>query len=401
MKKAATMTMVLMEEQGAGRETDIMDRKKETEMLKRLEWLGGGGEYEEPYAALDVEDFVGLKRLESFGFTGWDCFDGRLEKVLRTVSGTLRELTMGYNIGIHPDGFSTLSQAPREEKGVDDDRDIVVDDGDGKFVLVRLESLVSYGTDPIDDYLVEFVKHCPNLRKFEAWLLDIDVQADVWDTRDPLRGDLEYYQPDSMGLAYNLRNYCPKLDTLVLTYPMRVHHINTLVRFGWTGGLRKLHIKVKGPEVGLASAIIQHAATLEDLRIVQERGHEDAAIYLHLLVECSRLTSFELQINTLRDDQNVLGALKGQRWGCRDLQRLELTLLRWANQNYTVIGALGASSVLSIMGWERLQKRDRDPKTLDRMDPAKLLRVLTLVEHQRLDHLQMLVWGHSSFKRSI
>ncbi|KAF9097508.1 hypothetical protein BGX23_008586 [Mortierella sp. AD031] len=308
---------------------------------------------------------------------------------------------MGYNTGIHLDGFLTLSQAPRGEKGVDDDRDIVVDDGDGKFVLVRLESLVSYGTDPIDDYLVEFVKHCPNLRKFEAWLLDIDVQADVWDTRDPLRGDLEYYQPDSMGLAYNLRNYCPKLDTLVLTYPMRVHHINTLVRFGWTGGLRKLHIKVKGPEVGLASAIIQHAATLEDLRIVQERGHEDAAIYLHLLVECSRLTSFELQINTLRDDQNVLGALKGQRWGCRDLQRLELTLLRWANQNYTVIGALGASSVLSIMGWERLQERDRDPKTLDRMDPAKLLRILTLVEHQRLDRLQMLVWGHSSFKRSI
>ncbi|KAF9097509.1 hypothetical protein BGX23_008587 [Mortierella sp. AD031] len=37
MKKAATMTMVLMEEQGAGRETDIMDRKKETEMVKDQE----------------------------------------------------------------------------------------------------------------------------------------------------------------------------------------------------------------------------------------------------------------------------------------------------------------------------------------------------------------------------
>ncbi|KAF9083392.1 hypothetical protein BGX29_003194, partial [Mortierella sp. GBA35] len=107
----------------------------------RDEWIEGA--YKDPYPALDVEDFVGLGRLGSFNFSVWDCSEGRLEKVLRTVSGTLRKLLIGYITGIHPDDFSTLPQSPREEKEVDDGGDIIVDDGDGECVLARLESLAS------------------------------------------------------------------------------------------------------------------------------------------------------------------------------------------------------------------------------------------------------------------
>ncbi|KAK3809671.1 MAG: hypothetical protein J3R72DRAFT_81709 [Linnemannia gamsii] len=131
--------------------------------IKTLGWIGAEGEGCQygSLSVLDVEDFEGLRGLESLYLHFWNCSgnNGRqLRKVLRLVGGSLKELRLERMRDVSPDDFSTsglLSSLQQE-----------VEDLPGESVLLaQLETLRIGHCGDMDRCSAEVVQCCPKLMK--------------------------------------------------------------------------------------------------------------------------------------------------------------------------------------------------------------------------------------------
>lgn len=305
-------------------------------LLKTLRWQGATV----PALPLDPEDFVGLRYLEDLCLERWDCSDGRLMQVLRIVSGKLRKLTLGELYAVRPRDFPTPQQGEESCRG----SKTGVDDAQEGLRLDKVEYLRWRCDKPGNDYLPDLVKCCPNLRTF-----DIYVDHEVW---------------DSARLADNFRTNCLNLGTLILSSAVQSHQAEALIRRCSSSGIRKLDIGFSGTEESLVLAILQHAATLEDLCVDESYFRLRLTDYLdprlpvdslclRLLVGCTSLKRFSLKMGIIRGiHQGVLNALQQQIWGCRGLQVLEFQygFTLWSQQ-LTETDKQEMASLLFVMGW--------------------------------------------------
>lgn len=378
--------------------------------LKCLTWAGPV----RSTTALDVEDLVGLTGLESLSLDRWDCSDGRLDVVLKSVAGSLKMLCVGWICGVEtghssaplspvsstspspsPPAATTaaataLQSLPRKiRNGVDNGRTNTTDE---HWMLPRLEELVWSGGELDDEYLSDLVKRCPRLKNVTLY-----VNHGGWDFD---------------RLAASLGSYCPDIETLEIDPVIETHDVETLIRHCSPNRpqLRKLRIAVNGSnELGLVSAILPHASTLEDFEIYRTQDEMDGPLYLRLLVACSRLTRFAFISRAAPFDVEFLETLKKERWGCCEgLREIRLDLGFFHKyRKQTRAERVETKALLSeVGGWvevkavEEENGGDYDEYEVEPFDMVKLRQVLELVQVQELKELEVLILDEAEFWRN-
>ncbi|KAK3830533.1 MAG: hypothetical protein JOS17DRAFT_775356 [Linnemannia elongata] len=322
--------------------------------LKCLTWAGPV----RSTTALDVEDLVGLTGLESLSLDRWDCSDGRLDVVLKSVAGSLKMLCVGWICGVEtghssaplspvsstspspsPPAATTaaataLQSLPRKiRNGVDNGRTNTTDE---HWMLPRLEELVWSGGELDDEYLSDLVKRCPRLKNVTLY-----VNHGGWDFD---------------RLAASLGSYCPDIETLEIDPVIETHDVETLIRHCSPNRpqLRKLRIAVNGSnELGLVSAILPHASTLEDFEIYRTQDEMD-------------------------------GPLKQTR-----AERVETKALLSEVGGWVEVKAV-----------EEENGGDYDEYEVEPFDMVKLRQVLELVQVQELKELEVLILDEAEFWRN-
>ncbi|KAF9156034.1 hypothetical protein BG015_007600 [Linnemannia schmuckeri] len=374
--------------------------------LKCLSWTGPV----RSTTALDVEDLIGLPGLASLSLDRWDCSDGRLDMVLKVVAGSLKVLCVGSICGVES-GLSSAPLSPllsataslsplptttttslqllqgKSCNGVDTRRS----DTTYEWTLPRLERLVWSGGELDDEYLSELVKRCPKLKDVTFY-----VDHGGWDFD---------------RLAARLGGYCPNIESLEVDPVIETHEAEALIRncSPRRPQLRRLRIAVNGPnELGLVSAILPHASTLENFEIYRTQDEMNGPLYLRLLVACSRLTRFAFFSKAAPFDADVLETLKQDSWGCRDtLRELRLDLGYFHKyRKQTRTEKLETVELLSkVGGWEeaRIEEGDvnsnDDEYEIEPFDMTKLRQVLELVQMQELKRLEVLSLDEVEFWR--
>ncbi|KAK3845669.1 MAG: hypothetical protein J3R72DRAFT_435404 [Linnemannia gamsii] len=348
-------------------------------LLKTLRWTG---EYK-PGTALEPEDFVGLKCLETLTLQYWRCEDGQLARTLKVVSGTLKRLTIGWMHGVQPEDFpppvALLQEGEKGRHGKNTGPDHTGEDLDVVGLrLDRLEWLSWYcGRTRVESF-TELIKCCPNLKSLKlandiAWNLD--------------------------GVTEGLRLHCPSLESLEIPYCLRSPPLKTFIHRCSTTGLRILHIASRKSEEDIIPGALHHALTLEDLRIEPYMDNMDALTFLPLLAGCTKLKRFALHssFKYFAKTQNPLEALKEEKWRCRGLQELDLKFA--FIESYDTIteeNELEFRRMMLEARWEMVPFSYRHYQ----FDLTHLPKVIALLEFQELEELQRLVLDDIPFRKS-
>ncbi|KAF9548701.1 hypothetical protein EC957_005940 [Mortierella hygrophila] len=249
---------------------------------------------------LESDDFVGLKSLEVLTLGGWKLSDRRLFGILRAVGSKLRILRLHRIYGLLPCDLS-----PQLE--LDGFADINSRIDDGSLTLPYLETIETDifnggpGNLGIHD-LEEFVAGFPRL---ETLVTGIPASS------------------QTSCLASALRDCCPRLRNLRLdAWGVSEDQLAALVGPISAIGLSSLQLDNICVGKELTSAISQHAATLQHLRLQSAYFQLDLQAVVEMLVECWQLKTFGIQSMYIFNE-NVAETLKSQLWGQR-LERLSL-----------------------------------------------------------------------------
>ncbi|KAG0064667.1 hypothetical protein BGZ89_008939 [Linnemannia elongata] len=307
--------------------------------LRYLVWHGPDKTTE-----LDMEDFVGLKSLQELRLFHWDGGERRLAKVLRAVKETLRTFEVSRIEGVLPGDLSGALHRrldPVYHPEVQEEEYIVSLNSNNNrsnrgssnndsnsnsaaavtvtnlaaliqtekeeeegLVLPYMEKLkVTFDKNP--DY-VELAQCCPNLKRLTVSGLG---------------------HGDTYRLSLCLRDHCQKLRVLVLKDVLLPQEdaIQLLRSCLSAGGLTKIHLDVVGLEQDCISAILLHASTLEQLTIASIAEEEvDLDGVLRIMVECAKLRTLRLMLDTSVPDVDALEALRAEEWACTGLEKLGL-----------------------------------------------------------------------------
>ncbi|KAG0292282.1 hypothetical protein BGZ96_004364 [Linnemannia gamsii] len=356
--------------------------------LQSLFWHGPT-----PQKPLDVDDFTGLKYIQTLKFSNWLCYPETMVELLSLVSGTLRELKLDRINGLHPLSSEDLSDFTERlsvlfttqlgnNGGTNNYSNSNSNSNNGKLVLPRLTNLVSTCDNAVSLFLADLVKCCPRLRSLGVYLADNN---------------------GTTRLADNLRAHCQELQELKLSPVVTFRRIDALIRQSSTAGLRKLTVEVSGPDEDLITAIMQHAGTLEDLAIKRSVGDMDICRYFCLLEECSNLESFSLSATAVTLDNEFLDTLKNNDggggcsygWKChRRLRKLVLNprLYLGVGERLKADRELlkGMSDSVSAMGWYRPRQQDpRQEFQGEKINPTMVRKTFELV--QGVENLETLI----------
>ncbi|KAG0322570.1 hypothetical protein BGZ97_005814 [Linnemannia gamsii] len=350
--------------------------------------------------ALDVEDFVQFTGLQSLRLTLWDCSDGRLGMILKGVAESLKELCVDRVGGIEAGNFSspltipTASQLSHEESRYD--VDTVRTD---KWTLPRLELLELCARKPNNEYISELIKRCPKLKE-----VVFCVSYGRWDFN---------------CLAASLGGHCPDIESLLVAPDITRQEAEALIRHCSPSQpqLRKIRMTIDGlNELGLVSAILRHASTLEEVEIYRTQFEKNGHLYIRLLVACTRLKRFKLRSEMRQFDAHILELLRLEAWGCREtLQEMKLDLGfflgRWTpaerRKEVRLICAVGGWKEVGVKEEKEKEEEKEEEEVggddvghdIEPFDMAKLRQMFELVELLELRQLQTLGLDDLRFQR--
>ncbi|KAG0072716.1 hypothetical protein BGZ90_011829 [Linnemannia elongata] len=254
--------------------TDIGDSRelvRSNPGLKSLEWNGPS---KLPF--LPCNEFASLTRLERLTLTLWDVSEGRLGKALRPLAGSIKELEIGWLIGLHVQGAKWITAGENSTNR---------NNGDGQedsslilpcLELARLPGLF-FGPDP-----AEFVKCCPNLVRLELTLGRY---------RDNYKND-----DDIARITDSLCAHCPKLRSLVVNGTIDQELKATLIRnCAVSDNLSEIVVVVSYIDSCITDSIALHASTLETLGIlIMTEGPGELDLLFQLPIRCPRLKQFSV-----------------------------------------------------------------------------------------------------------
>ncbi|KAF9135946.1 hypothetical protein BGW39_009920 [Mortierella sp. 14UC] len=329
--------------------------------IKNLSWAGHG-------LFLDAEDFVGFVSLEILRLLWWDGTDGGVERVLRVVSGSLKELAIAcvkfhptqYFSALPPPTLPTTSAAVSSSlQDRCNDRDVGSDNGEDEL-----------------------------LKRFAFGV-----------------GDGEW---DLGRIGEILRTYCPELESLSLSAEDYSEDAIDLIRnFSQDRPpqFRSILLNIDTMEYsGLVPSILLHASTLQEFSISTVcEPNEDGPLYLQLLVGCSSLRT----VNILSlADANFIEALKVHRWGCRStLRELEFGAVLIGqgqygeNQKSTRRRRQEVADVHTSMGWEFAEGILENYRDDQFINPTNLREVFELVRMQELEGAERVWINRILFRR--
>ncbi|KAF9906053.1 hypothetical protein EC991_001061 [Linnemannia zychae] len=338
-------------------------------LLRRLSWSC----YTVGDSSLDPTDFSGLENLESLCLYYWDCSDGRLAGILRAVSRTLKDLTIGINTGLEP-GIFAMTGLLQDQGSFGKDSGVAKTER-SSLRLGRLEKLNWDCTNSVLDCADELVKLCPSLKVLEL---------------SPSReGNLD-------GLAESLRMHCSLLESVKITFALKSDSSNSLFRRCSTSGLRTIDITSDLPGDDLISGVLHHAPTLEDLRISRRVKGMDILTFLPLLVKCNKLRRLAFDSYFPCFDTNPLEALKQEKWGCRSLEELDLRFDFLDNyRSLTKEGEQEFRRMTCAAGWEVVPLS----YLYHTFDMTHLPKLFELLEVQELNELRRLCLEGIPFRK--
>ncbi|KAF9935349.1 hypothetical protein FBU30_003139 [Linnemannia zychae] len=354
--------------------------------LKVLSWEGVG----RILPVLEAHDFVGLNRLEKLSLDSLDCSNRQLDRTLRNIAGTLRELNIGWICGIEPELLSSSSpaglQLSQDEEYNGTNSELRTEDD--ILVMGRLESLSWSGGEVNDEYLSKLLKYCPKLKKLELY-----VQDNTWDFD---------------RLAASLGRYCPDIKSITIDPVIMTHKIETVIRCCSPGQsqLCKVQIGIEGPdEDQLILAVLEHASTLREFIIYRTQSYIQEDLYLHFLMKCSKLAHFALISRATPYDVDFFEMLKSQPWGCQDtLQTLEFDM-GFRSDFQTAEEKQEVEILLLEMGWEFGDpgegggRRDHDDLVSFELD--HLRQVLEVMQVQKLERVQRMALDEIWIRRIV
>lgn len=239
----------------------------------------------------------------------WSFSQGRLLRLLRRLSGTLKTLHLSFFQGLTQGALRAPPLSLRLDMDSNRIQTAAITTRHGEYLeMERLETLVVGLHDSGADFQAELVRCCPALRELTVYMVSYD---------------------DNGLLADSVRIHCPQLHSLTIHHGTLAHRkVRSLVSNASKGGLRKLHFGPAG--VGEGSLILDvlrfHAATLEDLHLsCNERV--DLQLYLRLFTECPNLKAVTLLLHSANGFGFIFLSLllmDQPFWVCRNLERLEL-----------------------------------------------------------------------------
>ncbi|KAG0289652.1 hypothetical protein BGZ96_006846 [Linnemannia gamsii] len=377
--------------------------------LKTLYWLG-----EDPRTMMDVNGLVLQRQLLQLIMLKWDGGNGRLVRVLKAISGTIKRLGLYMFNNIHegdlllplPKSASTKTKKPSGTTGQKHD-----DGREGVVMLPQVEVLTFNIATNRSMGLIDLLRCCPKLTE-----LSVNCSAD-----------------DISRLIFNIQHYSPHLRKLIIGES--VHHppetIEALIRASRRGmSLKILSVKVSRLTEGITSAIVAHAGKLESLEMtVDDRGPLNLECVLRILVKCTKLKDFMCITCSEISNQSVLKALASQPWGSPVLKRFGMRVNSPGNlskSDLVMMDHTGAPG-RKLDQWDDDEANDRmglardmaELKEISRQKPAMGWRVVheaeggrSITPHDRRmlrelfclaadkDHLKIIQWSGFTFKRT-
>ncbi|KAF9906054.1 hypothetical protein EC991_001062 [Linnemannia zychae] len=343
---------------------------KSNSLLRRLRLVGNTLDDQR----LNLQDFVGFKNLESLYLYYWDCSNGRLGGILKAVSMTLREFTLDNVSGLEPGDISSVLLQDDAKSHSKDTR--TVNTEQAVLRLRRLEKLDWRCERTVLDCAAELVKFCPNLKVFTLPLFR--------------RGSLD-------GLAESFRSHCPHLENVTIWESYKSEPFTTFFQRCSLSGLRIVKFESCVRLGDLVPGALHHASTLEDLQFYWDYDGAVGSTYLRLPVECTKLRRFAFTacVDVLKT--NPLEALKQEKWGCRDLEELDLHLHFLTDGPFTEESEQEFRDMTSAAGWEMVPLSYR----YHEFKATHLPKVFELLSFQELEKLQRLVLSDIPFRRIV
>jgi hypothetical protein len=376
--------------------------------LKALYWLG-----EDPRTMMDVDGLVLQKQLLQLIMLKWDGGDGRLVRVLKAISGTIKRLGLHMFNNVHEGDLllplpKSKSIKTKESSGTTGH---IHDDGrEGAVMLPQVEMLTFNVATNRSMGLVDLLRCCPKLTE-----LSVNCSAN-----------------DISRLIFNIQHYSPNLTKLSIGES--AHHppetIEALIRASRRGrSLELLAVKIGRLTEGITSAIVAHSGRLESLEMTVD-NHEPLNLecVMRILVKCTKLKDFMCTTYSEITNQSVLKALASQSWGSLVLRRFgmrvnspgnwpksdlemmdhttspEWQLDQWDDETNDIIGLVRDMAELKeisrrnpAMGW-RVVHEAEGGGVITPHDRRMLRELFRLVADK--DHLKMIQWGGFTFKRS-
>lgn len=362
---------------------------------------------------MDVNGLVLQRQLLQLIMLKWDGGNGRLVRVLKAISGTIKRLGLYMFNNIHegdlllplPKSASTKTKKPSGTTGQKHD-----DNREGVVMLPQVEMLTFNVATNRSMGLIDLLRCCPKLTE-----LSVNCNAD-----------------DISRLIFNIQHYSPNLRKLSIGESF--HHppetIEALIRASRRGrSLEILTVKVGRLTEGITSAIVAHAGRLESLEMtVDDHGPLNLECVVRILVKCTKLKDFMCTTYSEITNQSVLKALVSQPWGSPVLKRFGMRVNSPDNLSESDVAMMDytAAPGRKLNQWDdeandrmELARDMAELKEISRRKPAMGWRVVHEVEGARLitphdrrmlrelfrlaadkDHLEIIQWGGFTFKRT-
>ncbi|KAF9386173.1 hypothetical protein CPB97_003969 [Podila verticillata] len=245
--------------------------------LKQLRWYG-----RHTPTTLDVGALTGspLQQLEMLCLSSWNVYNGRIAKVLDSVSGTLKYLSLNSMHGIRREDFDNLT-------------------------LPHVTDVeLSFGQDPILG-LEDVFRSVPNVQRITLHF---------------------GYHWDAKRIAQNIRECCPKVQEITIHSPTEDEDLADII-----ASCPPLTLIMARMHIGLSDKVTQailsrHTECLESLEVQTEWNSPPANVsnLARVLHSCHRLKSLHFQGMQEVTEDKLSSELLARPWACQGLECLHL-----------------------------------------------------------------------------
>ncbi|KAF8983645.1 hypothetical protein BGZ52_000558 [Haplosporangium bisporale] len=247
---------------------------------KRLKQLCWHGRYTPTTLDVGALTEPPLQQLEMLSLSSWNVYNGRLAKVLDSVSGTLKHLNLNSMHGIRRGDFDNLT-LPHVT-------DVVL--GFGKDPMLGLEDVF---------------RSVPNVQR-------ITLHSG--------------HHLDAKRIAQNIRECCPKVQEITIHSPIEDEDLADII-----ASCPPLTLIMARMHIGLSDKVTQailgrHTESLESLEVQTEWNSPPANVsnLARVLHTCHRLKSLHFQGMQEVTEDELSSELLARPWACQDLECLHL-----------------------------------------------------------------------------
>ncbi|KAF9899245.1 hypothetical protein EC991_009228 [Linnemannia zychae] len=279
--------------------------------IKSLEWIGPDSSH-----CLEPNDLAHLSQLQRLALSRWDVSEGRFDKILKALAGSLRRLDIGWSVNMSKEQCERNEEREAQE-WLTEDSDEPHNQDKRPLELPLLEFLrannAPYSPDPAD-----IIRACLNLTQLELSLYNYENYV---------------IDKDLASISNSIKECCPKLYSFVIMGMAGQEHKAKLIHnCAATNSLSELVVEVSSVGEEIIDSIIRHAPTLETVGVQNTtEDNDDASLDLlfQLPARCPRMKHLSITAwYCYGSSRSALDIVKAtiSTWQCRELEVLDLDI---------------------------------------------------------------------------